>query len=294
MLCKDPFVRTPTGFVKLHTILSREAKLAAIPLPCGQCLFCRINKHREMKHRILLEQMAHKESCFLTLTYDDKNLERNKGELNPVDLQKFWKKLRHSERIPYVRYFAVGEYGDLSSRPHYHAAMFGCSPDLEPVFRTIWGMGHTHTGTLCKDSASYIAGYTVKKLTRKNDSRLGGKHPEFFRGSKGGGCIGTSGIKKIAKNLKDDSRCSIKKALTEINYGKYSMPLGRLMAEKLAKELGLECSLMDIKEDHIDETMLKAINKEGVYKDNIVGERKVRRQQITKRRKIYKKERSKI
>ena len=61
---------------------------------------------------------------FLTLTYNDDNLPSDVG-LHKDDLQRFFKRLRKALDTKKIRYFACGEYGDTTSRPHYHAIVFG-------------------------------------------------------------------------------------------------------------------------------------------------------------------------
>ena len=65
----------------------------------------------------------HPHNAYITLTYNDDHLPAN-GSLQPRDLQLFWKRLRKA-RTPGIRYYACGEYGDQTARPHYHAIIFG-------------------------------------------------------------------------------------------------------------------------------------------------------------------------
>jgi hypothetical protein len=292
MMCAKPFMVMPTP-AAITRAKENSIEVLPFPVPCGQCLFCRINKQREMKHRILLEQMAHRESSFITLTYEDGKVPTVYGHqiLSKPDFQKFIKRLR-TKGLPDFRYFAVGEYGDISGRPHFHAAMFGIGPQYDPIIRATWGMGHTMSGSLTKDSASYIAGYTLKKLTRRGDERLEGRPPEFFLGSKRGGAIGTGGIKKIHKALEDDPRYKTDQALTEIQYGNYKLPLGRYLQKYLAKMMDLEENLKGKGTEVKHEIITEALRKEGIYRENVVGEKRVKRKQIVKKRKIFNKDRS--
>jgi len=80
-----------------------------------------------------------------------------------------------------MRYYAVGEYGDESLRPHYHACVFGHSftegriilretPTLlwttMPLERA-WGLGNVSVGALNFKTARYTASYVTKKLRSK-------------------------------------------------------------------------------------------------------------------------------
>ena len=56
----------------------------------------------------------------MTLTYDEKNLP---DRLKKEHLQKFIRNLRDDGKE--IKYFACGEYGDTTNRPHYHMCIFG-------------------------------------------------------------------------------------------------------------------------------------------------------------------------
>jgi len=90
---------------------------------CGQCIHCRANRRREWVLRILLELEKHEFNTFLTLTYDDVHLPGDQS-LQPKHLTDFFKRLRKKVEYP-IRYYAVGEYGEETERPHYHIALFG-------------------------------------------------------------------------------------------------------------------------------------------------------------------------
>lgn len=182
-------------------------KLGDKYVPCNQCMNCRINKHRFWTGRIILEATyAPIESSFITLTYNDEHLPAD-GSLRPWEVQEWLKRIRHRTGIGMCRFFAVGEYGDKTTRPHYHAALFGVPPteDWQQKIRQCWRkddqeIGYTSIGLIEPKSASYIAGYTKKKLTRPDDIRLDGRQPEFARMSKSPP-LGYAGIKKIISTL---------------------------------------------------------------------------------------------
>lgn len=224
---------------KKAALLSSDAKLAQTPLPCGQCMNCRINKAREIKHRLLLEQMVWPYSCFLTLTYDDEHLPEDYG-LRKEDFQKFIKRLRYRLGKEKIRYYGIGEYGDKRGRPHYHAALYGISTFHNPILEKAWSMdgkllGRVHAGTLTKHSAGYIADYTVKRFTRKGHPLLFGRNPEFSVSSKQGGGIGYPAIKNISEKLRSNDYWE-PKFINEIMTGGKRMPLGRYLSNKLLEE----------------------------------------------------------
>lgn len=214
---------------------------------CGQCLPCRVSKRRTWAHRILLEAMDHAESSFVTLTY-----EKDRRSLDPVDLQRWLKRFRRAVEPKKIRYFAVGEYGDISQRPHYHAALFGwpscssprivkgrpCSCHACSVVRETWGFGHVMVARLERKSSNYIAGYVTKKMTHSSDYRLGGRHPEFARMSLRPG-IGADAMMSVASDM---MRYQLENTLPDVpaalRYGGHVLPLGKYLRRKLRVYVG--------------------------------------------------------
>lgn len=149
-----------------------------IELPCGQCILCRLEHARQWAVRITHEATLHDENSFVTLTYRDEELPEH-NSLNYAHLQKFWKRLR--KEVGPLRYYAVGEYGDHTNRPHYHACIFGhafvdnrvvlrTKPTLlwtHPLLEEAWGHGNVSIGALTFESAQYTASYVTKKLNNK-------------------------------------------------------------------------------------------------------------------------------
>lgn len=203
-------------------------------------MMCRIDRRRVWVHRMCLEALCHPESAFVTLTYDQEHLP-HAGSLIPRDLQLWLKRLR--KQVGPVRFFGVGEYGDQTWRPHYHAAVFGIGRGHSDLVRETWGQGHTLVGDLTLHSASYVAGYVTKKMTGKDDERLGGRHPEFARMSLRPG-IGALSIQRLAAALDGPAgRADIQHTGDVpgvLRTGGKLMPLGRYLRSKLRGELGHE------------------------------------------------------
>lgn len=216
---------------------------------------CRITRRRIWAHRIMLESVLHEHNAFVTLTYRDEDEPPNRS-LRPKDLQDFLKRLRKSLEPDRIRFYAVGEYGDVTQRPHYHAAIFGmptcrylksrsdkihtgrsCCFTCDLV-RDTWGKGHVYLGTLENDSAHYIAQYVTKKLTSKSDPRLHGRHPEFARMSNRPG-VGLHAMHEVASELMrlnlDTTQPDVPSAL---RHGKRKLPLGRYLTGKLRNMVG--------------------------------------------------------
>ena len=59
----------------------------------------------------------------VTLTYRPEELPEH-GSLVPGDFTRFVKRVRKAESKRFS-YYAAGEYGEKTARPHYHAVFFG-------------------------------------------------------------------------------------------------------------------------------------------------------------------------
>jgi len=145
-----------------------------LEVPCGKCVGCRIAKRKEWSLRMLHELSYHPQSSFVTLTYDDKNLPEN-GSLRKRHLQLFFKRLRKSLGDRKVKYFACGEYGGQTMRPHYHAILFGVglSPEDRNKVIDCWPLCDWTNSSIRRksfglaepDSIRYVAQYIDKKFT---------------------------------------------------------------------------------------------------------------------------------
>lgn len=224
----------------------------------------------------------HSHSSFVTLTYNNEFLpvKRNGGEVEMIlsrrDLQTFLKRLRKAIEPSKIRFYAVGEYGDESERPHYHLALFGfpgcsngntryhrgvlnccnsCSTILQAWTdpRTRRAIGNIFVGDLNEASASYVAGYVTKKLTAKDDPRLRGRPPEFGAMSLKPG-IGAGFMAAVAETLRglpgnlDDAPASLQ-------HGRKQMPLGTYLRKRLRKEMGRDPGAPPATLDAIKEEM---------------------------------------
>lgn len=127
--------------VNSPAITSKYALTEFVEIPCGQCIECRLQRSRRWADRCMLELGYHESSYFLTLTYDNDHIPKNPlidydtGEiyaenatLVKKDLQDFMKRLRRAyEYKGYdnkLRFFACGEYGSQTLRPHFHIIVF--------------------------------------------------------------------------------------------------------------------------------------------------------------------------
>ena len=181
------------------------------------------------------------DACFVTLTYDEQNLPRDdkgRGILVKKDLQDWLKRFRAAIDPVKIRFYGVGEYGDKNWRPHFHVLLFGVSPLCGPIVDRTWAKGLVDIGTVTHDSASYVAGYTVKKMTASDDIRLEGRPPEFCRMSLRPG-IGHDAMWEVASTLLEHVHDD-RDVPESLNHGKKNMPLGRYLRRKLRAFTGRE------------------------------------------------------
>ena len=146
-----------------------------LSLPCGQCIGCRLERSRQWALRCLHEASLYDHNWFVTFTYDD--VHYPDSGLDYLDFQKFMKRLR--KKFPGVRFYMGGEYGESTSRGHYHAILFNLPLDdlrpqsllfnnqklfLSPWLEKTWGLGNVIIGQVTFDSAAYVARYCLKKV----------------------------------------------------------------------------------------------------------------------------------
>lgn len=211
---------------------------------------CRVNRQRIWTFRLELEARAHASSVVVTLTY-----ENAPPQLVPRDAVLWLKRLRKRAGSFSIRYFLVGEYGEATSRPHFHAILFGVNLDprhdpLQGAFcrcctcvaiRETWGHGRILVDQFSAAAARYVCGYVTKKLTRKDDPRLLGRHPEFTRMSRRPG-IGAFAVPRIHECVVDLQRSAGLRNLldvpTALRAGGQMRPLGRYLVGKLREADG--------------------------------------------------------
>ena len=233
---------------------ANDYRYKQITLPCTNCIGCRLDKARSWALRNYHEAQMSSGSCFITLTFGDaatidnvfrldefKNLTRNqkfneaRKRVNTLvrgDFSRFMKRLRKELRDGYnyidengeerfyrlesgVRFYACGEYGDLNSRPHYHALIYnfdfpgkkylaterGNVYWTHPVLERAWGYGFVYISDFSINTANYVSRYVTKKINgRLKDEWYQGLEPEYQICSNRPG-IGRSWFEKYYKDV---------------------------------------------------------------------------------------------
>lgn len=116
-------------------------------------------------------------------------------------------------------------------------------------------MGNIHVGELTPQSAAYIAGYVVKKMTSKEDERLNGRWPEFARMSNRPG-IGALAIPELASTLlTHDLEKTEDDVPNVLRHGRTVYPLGRYLKKKLRLQIGKSEETPDVVKEQMAEQM---------------------------------------
>lgn len=232
MTCTNPFELEVDGDMKI--------------VPCGHCRACRIRRSAEWTVRLWHESLCHEDSVFVTLTYDDEHMPED-CMLKKDDLQKYVKRLRTASDKK-IKYYAVGEYGDKTGRPHYHGIFFGLGIREHGYKRFSGGrkgndtlvgqngvavrswqsQGNVILGTVTMDSMRYVCDYVQKKLYKPRGEETGRVEP-FSLMSKGLG-------KEFA--LKNGAQIADNKYVM-VNGIKHGVPRYYAKVLDIEKELGV-------------------------------------------------------
>ena len=192
------------SFEEFWRCLPRYQQKLYVKVPCGRCSGCRMDYAKSWSNRLMMENIYHDSSWFITLTYDNDNCPMSDDlmhyTLRKCDWQLFMKRLRESQDKLYgrkLRFLACGEYGGNTFRPHYHAIIFGLQ--LEDLVKcgvsgsgftlfksdylaSIWKNGMVEVGVVTSGSCAYVARYVVKKNSQgsNEDYAAFGIEPEFI------------------------------------------------------------------------------------------------------------------
>lgn len=149
---------------------------AYIQVPCGKCEACITRKANEWGTRVYYEWLHSKTACFVTLTYSDEFLHYGDvyfehvdfkelahwALLNKRDCQLFMKRLRKLIGNG-VRFFLGAEYGEQTTRPHYHLILFNYPQEYkETIYDVIakcWSLGTITVNESNINRVRYVAKY---------------------------------------------------------------------------------------------------------------------------------------
>lgn len=173
-------------------------------VPCRTCPTCRSSRVSEWTQRLKYEFNHCSSASFVTLTYDDIHLEYefNDRSLPPslrrrtfhryIDSLRHWcqrEVSKNSQKIfygvnPHFTYFACGEYGSDTNRPHYHVIIFGMNfQTCRKIFKTTWKYGNVDVRPAQVGAIRYVLKYMHKQVFGKMIDDIYTSHyvePPFF------------------------------------------------------------------------------------------------------------------
>lgn len=140
-------------------------------VPCGRCMECLHRRSQGWTLRLMQEAKRSSSCAFLTLTYEAVPLSRNGlPTLLKPDFQDFMKRLRHKTHNK-LKYYACGEYGSETNRPHYHAIIYNMPlkfiKDTQVMDET-WDRGITHIVPGNELTMAYVTKYINKRVHDNN------------------------------------------------------------------------------------------------------------------------------
>lgn len=177
-MCYNPILVMKKGTKKKDGSIALENQFAQ----CGQCPVCKARRVSDWVFRLLKEDQVSVGNYFITLTYDSKNVpitKKLKFTLEKEAWQNFMKRLRKKQPEK-IKYYAVGEYGSKTERPHYHGILFNVKEErfifeawINP--ETKEPFGDVHIGQVNGATIAYTAKYIDKPIkipVDQNDDRL--------------------------------------------------------------------------------------------------------------------------
>lgn len=270
VLCLNPIQIRPKSYAT-HKWFPNNSKTVTrdqfLLVPCGKCIVCRYKICREWSNRIQLEMDYHggPESCaFVTLTYNDENLPADRS-VHKKEIQDYLKRLRERLNGREIKYYAIGDYGELHCRAHYHLIIMNVDAtdrygnhqrlrNKEPLvpikddwyhMHKAWhNKGYTDIQTPRSSGGvgGYVANYLAKSSKAEKFAEKNGVKPPFRLMSKG---LGLRATIALAKQLADNPQTQ-----WPVNYiervgtdgKKYKFGLGRYLRKKLheyANKMGI-------------------------------------------------------
>lgn len=136
-------------------------------VPCGKCEACIKRRVNAWAFRFEQQCKVSSSVAFVTFTYDDEHIPYSRNGLQTLvkkEIPEFMRTLRH--KCPHrLKYYAVGEYGGITARPHYHAIMFNLPIMMVRVpalIQDIWKKGMVHSAPGNIATFKYVAKYVQK------------------------------------------------------------------------------------------------------------------------------------
>lgn len=227
-------------------------------LPCGKCAACLTNKRNIWKTRLILEETQHEKTSFVTLTYNDDNLPNNE-ELTKKHPLAWIKRIRKAYPTREIRYYLCGEYGDNTSRPHYHIVLFGIGfpykglaeyyqrnqlnkyPDSVVEVLNYWKKGNIHFEEANPQLLEYSCSHIVKSIAGGRPIKtLNKKVKEYHSMSPG---LGRNAMDAIVSWLSTEKGVEHYRKLGDVpptvRINKKIVPIGKYLRNIIRRKLHL-------------------------------------------------------
>ncbi len=213
----------------------------SIPVPCGRCPHCKRRRINDWVFRLQEEEKNAISARFVTLTYAPEYLPLAKSKLPTLykkDLQNYFKRLRKKEKhvkqtAHPIKYYACGEYGETTYRPHYHCILFNLAPEMlfDGVLSEIWKLVHVRVDPCNIKTIQYTSKYVMK-----SDKKPEGVEPEFSLMSRKP-ALGAGIVPRIKKALASEAgqiaRRNMGDDFTTIRSEQKKYPIGRTLKQKV-------------------------------------------------------------
>lgn len=214
---KTTIIKPDDNMENLESFMKSHPNWNYTVIPCKKCIGCRLDYSREWANRGFLESQNWEQNYFVTLTYDEKHLPKNKS-LEPKEFSNFIKRLRrymeyNNIQKEGIRFMGCGEYGEQRERPHYHIIFFNLNLPVESFYNAriinkntywqnkiiekCWDKGISNVSSVTWNNIAYTARYITKKINGsmaheeyevdKETGEAIDREKEFFRASRNPG-----------------------------------------------------------------------------------------------------------
>lgn len=176
--------------------LNKEEYPDGLLVPCGHCYACKEQKAIEWGIRAEGEAKEWKHQYMITATYDNEHLQEY--SLQKKDVTNWLKRInttaaRKTGKRGNYKYYLGAEYGEKTSRPHYHLLLHTDEKEIMEIAKNKWEKGQVDVQEVDIRGSWYVAGYASKKIGTKLNERDERVNP-FRRVSRG------YGLKRLLKN----------------------------------------------------------------------------------------------
>lgn len=171
------------------------------PIPCknhngdnlGYILYNRCSRLSDLGQTLGFDDMQrHKNADYMRHFLDKVKMNGYIPYLSPLDFQRFMKRFRknlNKYSDEKVRYYACGEYGPRTFRPHFHCLLFFNEKvtfeNYAKCLRSSWPYGRIDASTSRSQCASYVARYVnstvcLPRLYEVSSLKPFSSHSNFF------------------------------------------------------------------------------------------------------------------